>query len=286
MRTDILTVALVEEIHRAVLRGRDVAGVVAGLKACTLPGLLEYSCLRLAGGDDSVPDLPQRITASDLGQALQAIPSSLGLGSGGPQQHPQRRLDPRPAEFLALRTEADLRGEGWDLFAGRFEASARSVGFPFDAAARLQMALYEMTENAVIHAEAPEVLVGFHASQGKALFCVADVGIGVLASLRKNTAFSGLKLHNEAIRAALQDGATSRCSEEGGGGFGFRQVFTALADQWGSLRFRSGEGCVTMEGTDCDANQGSITHPPALPGFQVSICCRIEAPGPRDHLLL
>jgi anti-sigma regulatory factor (Ser/Thr protein kinase) len=171
-----------------------------------------------------------------------------------------------------------IGGDEWDYFAGRFDASARSVGFSFDAAAKLHLALYEMTENAVIHAETPAILVGYHASPGKVLFCVADIGIGVLASLRKNPAFSGLKLHNEAIRAALQDGATSRLPREGGGGFGFRQVFTSLADQWGSLRFRSREGCVTMEGTDCDANRGGLTHPPPLPGFQVTVCCRTHAP--------
>src|SRR5947209_708367 len=135
-----------------------------------------------------------------------------------------------------------------------------------------------MTENAVIHAAAPAILVGYHAVRGYTLFCVADVGIGVLASLRRNPKLSGLRLHNEAIRAALQGGTTSRLPEEGGGGFGFRQVFTSLADLWGSLRFRSGEGCLTMEGTDCDANQGSVTHPPPLPGFQVTICCRTKAP--------
>ena len=38
------------------------------------------------------------------------------------------------------------------------------------------------------------------------------------------------------------------------------------------------QGCIMMEGTGCDANQGSVTHPPPLPGFQVTICCRTKAP--------
>jgi two-component sensor histidine kinase len=124
-----------------------------------------------------------------------------------------------------LHGEDDLACEEWNLFATRFDASARSVGLTFDAAAKLQLALYEMAENAVLHSEAPSILVGYHASSGKALFCVVDVGIGVLASLRKNPAFGGVQLHNEVIRAALQDGATSRLPAEGGGGVavvGFR----------------------------------------------------------------
>ena len=278
MRTDWLTVALVEEIHRAVLLGKPVKDVVGRLKGVTLPGLLEYGCLRWARRDGSVPPLPQAITASDLGRALNAVPSPLGLGSQGPQKRPACRLDPQPAEFLVVRGKDDLAGDEWNHFAGRFEASARSVGFSFHTAARLQLALYAMVENAVIHAEAPAILVGYDASPGTALFCVADVGIGVLASLRRNPAFSGLKLHNEAIRAALQDGTTSLLLEEGGGGFGFRDVFNSLVEQWGSLRFRSGEGCITMDGTDCDADRGGVTHPPPLPGFQVTVCCRTRAP--------
>ena len=38
-----------------------------------------------------------------------------------------------------------------------------------------------------------------------------------------------------------------------------------------------------MEGTGCYANQGSVTHPPPLPGFQVTICCRTNAPNPYDQ---
>jgi hypothetical protein len=283
MRTDWLTVALVEEIHRAVLRGRDMTGVVSALKGATLPGLLEYGCLRWARRDGTFPQLPQAIWASEIGQALHTVPSDLGLRSNGPQKRPLRRLNPQPAEFLALRGEDDLAGDGWNHFAARFEASARGVGFSFNTTARLQLALYEMAENAVIHAEAPAILIGYEASPGYTLFCVVDVGIGVLTSLRKNPLFSGLSLHNDAIRAALQDGATSRRPEEGGGGFGFRQVFSSLADQWGSLRFRSGGGCITMEGNHCDANLGNVTHPPPLPGFQVTICCRTQAPNPNDR---
>ncbi len=278
MRADWLTVKLVEELQRSLERSQPVAKVVAQLKGATLSGLSEYGCLRFSISDGSLPDLPPAIGASPLGRALLAVRSDLGLRSDGPPKRPLRRLDPQTAEFQTIEGEADLAGENWELFAGRFDASARRAGFSFDVAAKLQLALYEMAENAVIHAEASAILVGYHALPGTTLFCVADAGIGVLASLRKNPAFRGLHRHNEAIRTALQDGKTSRLPEEGGGGFGFRQVFTSLTDQWGSLRFRSGMACITMEGTDFDTDRGSVSYPPSLSGFQVTVCCRTHAP--------
>jgi hypothetical protein len=57
MRTDWLSVSLVEELHRAIQSGSDVAGVVAGLVGGTLPGLMEYGCLRWTCPDGTVPPL-------------------------------------------------------------------------------------------------------------------------------------------------------------------------------------------------------------------------------------
>ena len=106
-----------------------------------------------------------------------------------------------------------------------------------------------MAENAVIHAEAPTAsLVGYQVLSGVALFSVVDVGIGVLSSLRSHSAYTHLQLHNDAIRAALHDG-TSRFGPNIRG-LGFHQVFKALSEQWGFLRFRSGHGCITLTGRE------------------------------------
>lgn len=283
MRTGWLTVGLVEEIHRAVLRGVPVGDVVDQLNGASLPGLLEYQCLRWAMQGGSVPALPPRVQATALGKALLAVPCDLGLRRNGSSRRPLRRLDPQAVEFHVIEGKDDLASEEWGHFTTRFDASARSVGFNSEIAAGLQGALVEMAENVVLHAQAPTAaLIGYQASPGVALFCVADVGIGVLASLQSRRTYRNLKRHNEAIRMALQDGVTRLDPDEGGGGFGFRQVFRALTDQWGTLRFRSGEGCVTMQGTDCDANRGEVSHPPPLPGFQVTVCCRNGPPPTPD----
>jgi hypothetical protein len=276
MRTDWLSVALVEEIHRAITRRKPVADVVTGLCGATLPGLLEYGCLRRTYGHGVIPPLPAKIIESDLGKALKAVRSVLRVRASGSQKPSFRRHDPQSAEFHVVAVEDDIATGDWQNFTNRFDASARSVGHSFEAAARLHSALDEMAENAVIHAQAPAILVGYHVLPGRALFCVVDVGIGVLASLHKNSAYGDLHLHGDAIRAALQDGVTSCLPGDGGGGFGFRKVFNSLTDQWGSLRFRSGEACLSMDGTNLDTNLGAVRQTPVLLGFQVTVCCQTD----------
>jgi hypothetical protein len=121
------------------------------------------------------------------------------------------------------------------------------------------------------------ILVGYAVEESMAVFSVADVGIGILTSLRSHPAYERIHLHKDAIRAALHDG-TSRFGPNTRG-LGFRQIFKALAAQWGYLRFRSGNGCVTLNGQALDADQGEETFPPDLPGFQVTVCCRTVAPS-------
>jgi hypothetical protein len=105
MRTDWLTVALVEEIHRAVLRCRDMTGVVSALKGATVPGLLEYGCLRRARRDGTIPPLP---FSSNLDECLdlfieQPLQSSL-------VQSPALRLSTVFPHELSLGQDVSLHG--------------------------------------------------------------------------------------------------------------------------------------------------------------------------------
>jgi hypothetical protein len=274
VQLDCLSVKLVEDLHQAVQQKVPVGTVVAALKTATLPGLLEYGCLRWLVNDDSVvPPLPPAVLNSPLGQAVQQVRSELGPRRTGREKQPLNRVDTQPSEFHVLDGEAGLEAPDWEHFGIRFARSAEGVGFAKLVADGLNAALHEMAENAVIHSESPVgPLAGYQVLPGVALFTVVDVGIGVLASLRSHRAYQQLRLHRDALRTALQDGA-SRFGP-GEGGFGFRRVFKALADQHGHLRFRSGQGCITMQGTDFDADLGEETFPAELPGFQVTVCCR------------
>jgi hypothetical protein len=142
----------------------------------------------------------------------------------------------------------------------------------------MQLAMSAMTENALLHANSNlVVLVGYQLLDHAALFTVADLGRGVLASLRSSPKFEYLANSRDALRLALCDGV-SRLGQ--GNGYGFHQVFKALANQFGTLRFRTGNVCIVMDGTEFEADLGTESYPEPLPGFQVTVCCRRAMPKP------
>lgn len=280
--SDWLTCDLVEDLQQAAEAGRPIAQFVNSVQNATLPGLLEYGCARWH--NDSLPSLPASVTDSPLGRALQEVRSELGLRMDGEQKRPPLTITPESQEFFVLEGDDPTTDQVWGEFLVRFRQSAKTVGFTHRKAEGIAAALGEMADNATLHAQSQTgAVVGYQVIDGAAVCCVADVGIGVLASLRENETYRNLRTHAEALRTALQDGATRYTSGEGG--FGFRRVFKALAAMWGTLRFRSGQGCLTMDGSDFDADRGNEAFVLDRPGFQVTICCRSSDQPPRFPLV-
>lgn len=279
-----LTVDVVEDLQHAIARGKSVSDAVANLNGSTLPGIMEYGCLQHMMGPKALPMLPEPVVQSRLGRALQAVKSGLGLRNEGRHKIPLKNIDAQWEEFFVLHGECDLEHNDWELFGARLTRSAEMVGFSRQQASLILAALFEMAENAVIHADCSVPrLVGYRVMRATAQFCVADVGRGVLASLRSCLDYADIAHDGPAIRKALQDGISryGRCR----GGFGFRPIFKALTAQWGRLRFRSGGGCITMDGTALDADKGQEHFPPAMPGFQVTVTCALDGSPPPEPLL-
>ena len=273
----VLTAQFVEDIQHALLRGLPVTDHLNQVDQVTLPGLLEFGCLRWAAPRD-IPDLPSAVSRTSLGRVLSAISSPLGLRADGNPKQPVRNIDIMPAEFMVIANEAFLTGQDWQLFLARFSRSAEAAGLPRREAAALAASMQEIADNVVIHSDSPVPgLAGYHVTPDYAQYCVADVGMGVLSSLRTCPTYASLQSHREAIRLALRDGVSRFGPHDGGFGLGF--VFKALVAHWGELRFRSGEACLTMSGTDLNADLGIEHFPPALPGFQVSVTCRMRPPA-------
>lgn len=276
----ILNVELVESMQRAVERGRTVE-LLQEVTSATLAGLLEYGCLRQSF-PDSLPLLPGTIGSTPLARALGQIGSPLGVNAQGPPQPNVRNIDAQVVEFRLLPSLDSFNQDiQWGNFLTRFERSVYGVGFSERVAARLQFAFAEMCENAVLHAQSSTTpLAGYAVDEAIAQFTVVDVGIGVRASLAQNPLYADLASDVEAIARALQTGVSSR---QGDGGFGFQSVFKALAEQWGQLRFRSGNGCLSMDGTGVEADRCRRSRPLPIRGFQVSVCCRSDDKKPVEN---
>lgn len=285
---DWLTVEQVEHIQWAIQRNRPVRSFVNGLRYATLPALLEYGCLRAQLGHEIIPPLPSAILSTPVGESLDRMPSPLGTRPEARAVARLARVDTRSVEFFSLSSEEEMENEShndppkpWELYAIRFSRSAQAAGFTKTVADGLMAALYEMTRNALEHAESPHpALVGYQAEGGMALFCVVDAGRGVLASLRSCGDYSHLTTHADAISTAIQEGTSRKGYRKGG--LGFRQVFRALAEFNGHLRFRSGDACLRIVGTDCGPNRGDFHGTPTLNGFQVTLCCRTRPPEAGD----
>jgi anti-sigma regulatory factor (Ser/Thr protein kinase) len=278
-----LTVKLVEEIQERVEDGQEIDSIVSALQGATLPGLVEYRCLRRAS-NRTTPPLPPAVSSSTVGKAFHALRPPPARGRSGVGPSPRRTIRTQPVEFYLIGTGTELESDNWKAFTIRFARSAQGVGLDKTVAGGLRGALLEMADNAVIHAQtdAP-VLVGYRTLAGFAQFCVADVGIGVLNSLRSCPDFSYLRFDHEAIKEALRDGVSRYGRNQGG--MGFREIFKALAEHWGLLRFRSGEGCIMMDGTGMDADHSREEFLPRLPGFQVTVSCRKNGSLPPEPLL-
>lgn len=273
MPDNCLTVEVVERIQLAIQKERSVSGFVNKLTSATLAGLVEYGCLRHIF-QHCTPSLPSAILSGVLGQASLNVRSEIGTRSAGAPTVPIRDLQPPPIQFITVGTEEELEGLDWNTYCYHFTRSAKGVGFSETTAESLGLALHEIASNAVIHSQSSvPAFLGYQVSNRMVEFCVADVGIGVLQSLRTSPKHHDLLDSNDAIRRALKPGV-SRFEY---GGTGFNSVFKAITAEWGVVRFRSGNGCVSMDGTDLDyeSDKIKISFPPSLPGFQASVTCKL-----------
>lgn len=152
-------------------------------------------------------------------------------------------------------------------------AAQNVTKLPGTTPGQLVAAMEEMESNIHEHSNAPATgLVAFRASPNMYEFIVYDQGIGVLESLRRCAVFATLADHGSALAAALTDG-TSRFGSNSNRGHGFRPIFLGLANLRGSLRFRSGDYALTMDGTSPNLTTAQLAQKPVVKGFFASVTC-------------
>jgi hypothetical protein len=155
--------------------------------------------------------------------------------------------------------------------------AAREVaGLAGKAAGQLAGAMEELENNIHEHSEAADTgLLAFRAARGVFEFVIADRGIGVLASLQKGIGLAGITDHGKALEATLTDG-TSRFGVRSNRGHGFRPIFLGMVNLRGTLRFRSGDHALLMDGTSPTLATAQLAQKPVIDGFFASLRCEAE----------
>lgn len=167
------------------------------------------------------------------------------------------------------------RSELWQLWASRADQAALAAGFPARIASEIVGALGELQDNVFRHSKASLTgLVAYAAQQGAFEVVVSDCGVGVLASLRSHPDYQRIEDAGAALSIAVANGE-SRFGRDSGCGFGMGQIFRALANHDGDLRFRSDDHALEVRGHS-PSMQGRVQlrQKAALPGLTVSVLCR------------
>ncbi len=212
----------------------------------------------------------------DLGSLSPTVVTRAILGASRPSDG-MMSLDPMDVEIRPIPSdEATLMDVSWVAFQKRLQSAAEAAGFGKRTAASIVGAFCEMVDNAIIHSELPPaMLAGYQRRPNAIAYCVADNGIGVLQSLRKCERYHPLQDHASALRTAVQDGE-SCLREEGAHGLGFRQLIRSLAGLSGSVRLRSGDFSLELDGTSLTFVDATLAQRASLQGFVASVVCRPE----------
>lgn len=185
-----------------------------------------------------------------------------------------------PAGVFPLR-RYNANGDGadqWSLWASRAEQAAMAAGFPKPIAAGIIGAMGELQDNVFRHSRSPETgLAAYASTTGAFELVIADAGVGVLASLHKSADYANLQDAGAALKVAVEDG-NSRLGRGSGNGFGMGQMFRALANHDGELRFRSDDHALAVRGHS-PSLQGHVElgHKARLGGMTISVFCRAPA---------
>jgi hypothetical protein len=200
-----------------------------------------------------------------------AIDALDGVASVVPSEYDAPPVEVQPAPRSLDTVE-------WSLFGQRLKRSLERIGgFDGKRALALSKVMSELADNVIVHssglgAPAARAVVGYAIGPGQMAISIGDLGRGVLASLSENPTWRyKVPDSRTAIMAAVLEHA-SRRSPMGADGLGLHEVQKSVVDLDGSLRFRSGDAVLTLEGPGHHREIRRGDSFP-MPGFQVSVSC-------------
>lgn len=273
MADQAFTFHCLDEVLQAAMLGDDSYATrnLYGNELSLIGPLAEYA-FQVGRNGKSLP----RTGTLPMTPSVQALTSA----SGDFQQW-DTSLQPKAVEFSpVVRNGLGYGTPLWIAFQKRFERACIAAGFSTPIARAMACALGEMTDNVTKHSEnVTSGMVGYRWTEGQIEYVVSDAGIGVLRSLRSCPDYAGLRDHAQALATALQPNE-SRLGRGSGHGTGFNYVFTSLLNLHGSLRFRSGDQAMILEGDDPELASAQLRQcPPFFQGFLLAVTCRRKNPS-------
>lgn len=237
------------------------------LRVVGIGPLVEYALHRRSGMASYPP--VHEIVPSSVGERVNRTASG-----NGRFDLTNTSLEALPFEFAPLPDGTEVSGLMWRAFKNRLANAAVNAGFDKLTAKGLAGAFGELQDNARDHSDRPRtVITGYRWSTAEFEMIVGDAGIGVLASLRSHPDYQHVTEHGEALKTALSSGET-RYGRGSGHGAGFDTVFRNIAGLQGSLRFRSGDNSLELDGVSARSIDSNLRQRQFFQGFAVSITCR------------
>ena len=261
VQQNVLTFAALDDIAFAASRGRLVGGVPRHI-AGDLGPVIEMVQLARAGLlplPTSAPWLHLNGSEALLQAAVGNAGCWLSKQGGG------------AGAFKCKLMVSDAKS--WTSFKVEAHKAGLTAGFSAQTVHRLMGAMVEIVDNVLEHSEAaPTGFVVFSGHPGSFEFTVADAGVGTLASLQTNSEYAYLRDEGDALQCALADGE-SRFGKAAKRGTGFSQLFKSLVSLNASLRFRSGDHGLSMQGTSPTLVNAHVAKKPRASGFMTSVRC-------------
>ncbi len=258
-----LTFTALDGLAFAAMRARLGQGPTRPLAATSLGPLLELLSLSRDGSLPRVDCMPW-IDLSPLCKFHDAY-----------RQKDQLWICSATKRLALLRTTERHDNDAILRFCSAAQKAATSAGFGKLISRQIAAAVHEMLDNIYLHSKKSETgLAAFHAGSRKFEFVVLDGGIGILRSLKESAEFAGLTDHGDALQVALTDGC-SRYGANSNHGHGFSPLFVGFSNLNGSLRFRSGDHALLIDGKDPRNIPWRKSAKPPMCGFSASVCVEV-----------
>lgn len=264
----LITAKDIEGYHRRLVQQDRLKETPVTGCEITLTAAIELACIRHWA---NAKGLSSRLLIEPTGSAAWTLLDRSGWPSA------KRAIELTSHDTCIKILPSKPKDRDWRRFVYETQRNLVVAGFSVDSARAIVAALGEMVDNVWNHSmtDTPG-LVARKIQGGRVTFCIADVGIGVLESLRLNPSFSSLKTSIAALNEALKNGV-SRFQGKGHG-YGFSDLVRGVANQWGIARLRTGEGSVVLNHTTEELTRHS-SYALYLPGLQVAFTCGTRAPA-------